>query len=99
MSKGLLRSSEQYSYDTEVKFPVTIKEAYLIDEPLYLCKWNGGDIIEIHTKQSLYDTYQDTNLYDGSFQDDYDMSINEVLNELQVEHFRIFDNMDIRRIK
>ena len=99
MSKGLLRSSEQYSYDIEPKFPVVIKEAYLLDEPLYLCKWNGGDIIEVHTKQSLYDTYKDTNLYDGEFQDNYDMSINEVLNELQVEHFRIFDNMEVRRIK
>ena len=99
MSKGLLRSSEQYSYDIEPKFPVVIKEAYLIDEPLYLCKWNGGDIIEIHTKQSLYDTYKDTNLYDGEFERDYGMNINEVLASLEMESFRGFDNMEIRRIK
>ena len=97
--KGLERKSEQYSYHSEIKFPVEIKEAHLIDEPLYLCRWNDGDIIEIHTKQSLFDTYKDTNLYDGEFQDNYDMSINEILNELQVEHYRIFDNMNIRRIK
>lgn len=99
MSKGLLRSSEQYSYDTEPKFPVVINDGHLIDEPLYLCKWNSGEIIEAHTRQSLYETYKDTNLYNGEFEDDYDMSINEILNELQVEHYRVFDNMEIRRIK
>ena len=80
-------------------FPILVHDIYQKDVPLYLCKWNDGDIIEIHTKQSLYDTYKDTNLYDGEFERDYGMNINEVLASLEVESFRGFDNMDIRRIK
>ena len=30
-----------------MKFPVLVHEAFLLDEPLYLCKWNDNDIIEI----------------------------------------------------
>ena len=80
-------------------FPILVHDIYQKDVPLYLCKWNDGDIIEIHTKQSLYDTYKDTNLYDGEFERDYGMNINEVLASLEMESFRGFDNMEIRRIK
>lgn len=98
--KGLERTSEQYSYtvnNIKDKFPVFVDTT--TDEPLYLCRWNNNEIVEVHTERSLYETYKDTNLYDGGFQDDFDMSIEEVLNEMQVEDRRVFDNMDIRRIK
>ena len=32
--------------------------------PLFLCEWNGGDTTEIHTRETLYARYKDTNLYD-----------------------------------
>lgn len=32
--------------------------------PLFLCKWNDGEIIQLHTKESLYEQYKDTNLFD-----------------------------------
>ena len=35
-----------------------------IEGKLYLCEWNGGEILEIHTPSSFFDQYKDTNLYD-----------------------------------
>lgn len=32
--------------------------------PLFLCQWNDGEIIQLHTKESLYEQYKDTNLFD-----------------------------------
>jgi hypothetical protein len=40
-------------------YPITIESSL----PVYLCTWDN-DLIEIHTRNSLYDKYNDTNLYD-----------------------------------
>tara|TARA_R110002020_G_C15945067_1_gene745059 strand:+ start:341 stop:646 length:306 start_codon:yes stop_codon:yes gene_type:complete len=83
-------------------------------EPLYLCEWNSGDIVQIHTRESLYDFYKDTNLYDT---DEHDLNewddrfegINELLDHLETNDEDAFngrfdnevyrnDNMTIQRI-
>ena len=33
---------------------------------IYLCRWNENDIVEIHTRDTLYDHYKDTNLFDDN---------------------------------
>jgi len=35
----------------------------------YLTTWNGNDIVQIHTKETLYNEYKETNLFD-EFDDD-----------------------------
>ena len=83
-------------------------------KPLYLCEWNSGDIVQIHTRESLYDFYKDTNLYDT---DEHDLNewndrfegINELLDHLETNDEDAFngrfdnevyrnDNMTIQRI-
>jgi len=32
-----------------------------MQEPIYLCTWNGGDIVEIHTEKTLNDDYSGSN--------------------------------------
>ena len=31
---------------------------------VYLCSWNYGAIVQIHTRKTLYNEYKDTNLFD-----------------------------------
>jgi hypothetical protein len=42
----------------------------------YLCTWNNGETVEIHTEQSLRNQYKDTPLFDydnGAFCSSYDV--------------------------
>tara|TARA_R110000851_G_scaffold93789_1_gene204187 strand:+ start:282 stop:560 length:279 start_codon:yes stop_codon:yes gene_type:complete len=32
---------------------------------IYLCSWNGDAIVQIHTKETLYNEYKDTNLFES----------------------------------
>ena len=67
---------------------------------LFLCEWNGGEIIEIHTIQSFYDRYKDTNVYDDNeFIHMFGKTINEIFEELVIGSGDWFDNMFIQRIK
>ena len=34
------------------------------NEKMYLCTWNDGDIIQIHTEKTLRKEYEETNLFD-----------------------------------
>ena len=34
------------------------------DKPLYLCDWNDGEIVQIHSKETLEKEYAETNLFD-----------------------------------
>ena len=34
------------------------------NEKMYLCTWNEGDIVEIHTEKTLRKEYEGTNLFD-----------------------------------
>ena len=68
-------------------------------EKLFLCTWNGNEIIEVHTMDSFWHQYKDTNVYDADFVELFDITIDDVFNTLEVEERNIFDNMEIRRIK
>ena len=65
----------------------------------YLFSWNGGEIVEIHNAISIYEKYQDTNLFDGQFDDDFDTSIPEILSGLGINDYQVYDNMRVERIK
>lgn len=76
----------------------------LSSEPysLFLCVWNGGEIIEIHTIPSLKKQYGETNLYDADeFRQFFDtpFSFEEYLLKMVCQDYYVFDNMEIRRIK
>ena len=36
----------------------------LSNEPIYLCDWNDGEIVQIHSKETLEKEYSETNLFD-----------------------------------
>jgi len=36
----------------------------LSNEPIYLCDWNDGEIVQIHNKETLEKEYAETNLFD-----------------------------------
>ena len=33
-------------------------------EAKYLCSWNSNDIVQIHTKETLWNEYKDSNLFE-----------------------------------
>ena len=35
-------------------------------EVKYLCSWNSNDIVQIHTKETLWIEYKDSNLFDDN---------------------------------
>tara|TARA_R100000742_G_C4278048_1_gene100479 strand:- start:2166 stop:2474 length:309 start_codon:yes stop_codon:yes gene_type:complete len=50
-----------------MKHSITLTESTDSDkkaEAKYLCSWNGHEIVEIHTKQTLYDDYKGSNLFE-----------------------------------
>lgn len=82
------------------------------DQVLYLCRWNGNEIVEVHTKETLFENYKDTNLYDREYElynytllkSNYDMYLQEYLNistthEDFLNHDFTLDNFTIRRIQ
>jgi len=80
---------------------------------IYLCSWNGDEIVQIHTKETLYNEYKDTNL----FEDDCEIgkyhtlegevfeNLHDLLNEWEVNKWDMGhesygeDNFTIRLIK
>jgi hypothetical protein len=73
-----------------------------IEKQLY-CEWNAGEIKEVHSEQSLYENYKDTNLYDGepTWGDGYNFM--QILYHLKNSSQNIGreltnDNMSIRRM-
>ena len=47
---------------------MTLKETITMPSTkcnIYLCRWNGDEIVQIHTKETLYNEYKDTNLFDS----------------------------------
>tara|TARA_R110000751_G_scaffold239129_1_gene339848 strand:+ start:301 stop:579 length:279 start_codon:yes stop_codon:yes gene_type:complete len=52
----------------------------------YLCSWE--DVVEIHTRESLYEQYKDSNLYDDDnndwgfdSDDNYDLTFPQILDK------------------
>jgi hypothetical protein len=50
-----------------------------INNNIYLCSWNGDGIVQIHTKDTLYNDYKDTNLFEDN---DYFEDCEEVFKNL-----------------
>jgi hypothetical protein len=86
------------------KYPFTVSED---DAPVFLCSWDG-EIVEVHTRESLRDMYGETNLFDDD--DGWGWEIRELMTfEELLEHLttnpidmgRVFynDNLKIQRIK
>ena len=79
-------------------------------EVKYLCSWNSNDIVQIHTKETLWIGYKDSNLFDDNdmlfetlgngFDNfkikDYLKLSSEDDNFLNVNF--VCDNMEIKRI-
>ena len=79
-----------------MNYPINLSKE---TEKLFLCTWNGNEIIEIHTMDSFWHQYKNTNVFDGDFVEMFGESINGVFNRLSVNQKEWFDNMDIERIK
>ena len=79
-----------------MNYPINLSKE---TEKLFLCTWNGNEIIEIHTMDSFWHQYKNTNVFDGDFVEMFGESINDVFNRLSVNQKEWFDNMDIERIK
>lgn len=88
-------------------FPIILSN---VTEPVYLAIWNkcldNYQKIEIHTKESFWNKYKDTNLFKDA--DLYDaredvgnLSMHEVFDAIERECYEDFedDNFFIRRIK
>ena len=87
------------------KYPFTVSED---DAPVFLCSWDWGEVVEIHTQESLREMYEETNLFNDD--DGWGWEIKELMNfEELLEHLtintidmgKVFhnDNMTIQRIK
>lgn len=80
-------------------FPIELTNS---KEPIFLCDWNGGEIVELHSRASLEAKYGDTNLFDIEeqefFIDDVGMTFTEYLDYMSSGAYHIFDNMRIERI-
>lgn len=85
------------------KYPFTVSG----DAPVFLCSWEG-EIVEVHTRESLRDMYGETNLFDDD--DGWGGEIRELmtfedlleyLTTNPIDMGRVFynDNMTIQRIK
>lgn len=72
----------------------------------FLCSWNGTEIVQIHTIETLREEYKETNLFDNndwSYDHKNDLSVIEVMYSLinNCDVFTIIrnDNMSIQYIK
>jgi len=81
---------------TNYHFPIDLSTE---SKPIFLCRWNGYEVVEIHTMDSFWHHYKLTNLFEEEFIDMFEESINDVFNRLALEQIDYFDNMAIRRIK
>lgn len=82
------------------------------DQILYLCRWNGNEIVEVHSRESLFKEYNSTNLYDKNYKL-YNFSIMGKSFEMLLEDYLdtskyhtdflnqdfTIDNFTIRRIQ
>ena len=68
---------------------------------LFLYKWNGEEIVQIHSIESFYEQYKDTNVFEEEkeFVEEFGETMNEVFNRLEIDQIDTFDNMQIQRIK
>lgn len=66
-------------------------------QSIYLCVWNEGsefEIVEVHTRDSFYNEYKDTNLFSEDTEDGFLFT----LDTLSIGKTYTDDNMTITRI-
>jgi len=79
---------------------MTLKESITMPSTkcnIYLCRWNGDEIVQIHTKETLYNEYKDTNLFDnvdaegykGEYKKEGFNNLMELLNKWEIEKFEM----------
>ncbi len=78
------------------------------EEVLFLCIWNDGETVEIHTQETLWESYKETNLFDGEKNwlcNGVRYCTTSLIEKLSHQHNQNFnetftnDNMTIQRIK
>jgi len=77
------------------------------DEPIFLCTWNDGQIIEVHTFESLHAAYHETNLFDeaewfnvhGTGWRSETLPVKSLLTSVEVGDAFKCENCQIQRIK
>jgi hypothetical protein len=80
-------------------FPIDLSNS---KEAVFLCMWNGDEIVELHTLESLKSQYGNTNLFDvEEFREFFETGLSFEEFVLQMGHgdYHIFDNMRIERIQ
>lgn len=85
-------------------YPIRIRG----ETPVFLCEWDGGETVEIHTSESLRECYRKTNIFDPdndswAWEIQRLMTFDQLLAHLEREALdkgRTFanDNMTIQRI-
>lgn len=69
------------------------------DVPVYLCTWNDGELVEIHTMDSLYEKYKDTNLFDYHDIDEEVVDFRTYVSQMELSEGFWDDNLTVSRIK
>jgi len=80
-------------------FPIDLSKS---EEAVFLCMWNGDEIVELHTIQSMKDKYGQSNLFDVDefrYTFDTDLSFEDYLLQMGYGDYHIFDNLHIECIK
>jgi hypothetical protein len=78
-----------------MKHSITLTESVDSDkkaEAKYLCSWNGYEIVQIHTKETLYNDYKDTNLFEVNEDETYNSYFESFGNGF--DNFLIKDYLD-----
>ena len=75
------------------------------ETPVYLCEWNSGEVVEIHTRKTLFDCYEfDPNDDSWAWEIQETLTMQGLIDHLETEsldkgkHFHN-DNMTITRIR
>lgn len=104
----LLMNINKLGFDKVQGIDKNLNESITLDgkNNYFLCSWNGTEIIQIHTIETLREEYKETNLFDNndwSYDHKNDLSVIEVMYSLinNCDVFTIIrnDNMSIQYIK
>ena len=77
-----------------MKESITLKTHHAVgDEPIYLCDWNDGEIVQIHSKETLEKEYAETNLFDddGKY---FSCNLHIIPNGSKFHNFTIQDYLE-----
>ena len=83
----LLMNINKLGFDKVQGIDKNLNESITLDgkNNYFLCSWNGTEIIQIHTIETLREEYKETNLFDNndwSYDHKNDLSVIEVMYSL-----------------